>query len=65
MKSFKGYLKEEDVAWQQSTSKMIFDFSQIGQMKIPLSSKMLSWIFNVQLPRVTVFHVTSGIGFEK
>ena len=64
MKSFQQHLKEE-VAWQQSTSKMIFDFSQIGQMKIPLSSKMLSWIFNVQLPRVTVFHVTSGIGFEK
>jgi len=64
MKSFKQHLKEE-VAWQQSTSKMIFDFGQIGNMKIPLSSKMLSWIFNVQLPRVTVFHVTSGIGFEK
>jgi hypothetical protein len=31
-------------------------------MKIPLSSKMMTWIFNVQLPRVTVFHVTSGIG---
>ena len=64
MKSFQQHLKEE-VAWQQSTSKMIFDFSQIGQMKIPLSSKMLSWIFNVQLPRVTVFHVTSGIGLGK
>ena len=63
MKSFQQHLKEE-VAWQQSTSKMIFDFSQIGQMKIPLSSKMLSWIFNVQLPRVTVFHVTSGIGLK-
>ena len=64
MKSFKQHLKEE-VAWQQSTSKMIFDFGQISQMKIPLSSKMLTWIFNVQLPRVTVFHVTYGIGFEK
>jgi len=64
MKSFKQHLKEE-IAWQQSTSKMIFDFGQIGNMKIPLSSKMLTWIFNVQLPRVTVFHVTSGIGFEK
>ena len=63
MKSFKQHLKEE-VAWQQSTSKMIFDFSQIGQMKIPLSSKMLSWIFNVQLPRVTVFHVTNGVGLQ-
>ena len=64
MKSFKQHLKEE-VAWQQSTSKMVFDFGQMSNMKIPLSSKMLSWIFNVQLPRVTVFHVTSGIGFEK
>jgi len=64
MKSFKGYITEE-VAWLQSTSKMVFDFGQISQMKIPLSSKMLTWIFNVQLPRVTVFHVTSGIGFEK
>ena len=61
MKSFKGYLKEE-VAWQQSASKMVFDFGQIGNMKIPLSSKMMTWIFNVQLPRVTVFHVTNGIG---
>jgi len=68
MQSFQQHLKQhlkEGVAWQQSTSKMIFDYSQIGQMKIPLSSKMLTWIFNVQLPRVTVFHVTSGIGMEK
>jgi len=64
MKSFKGYLKEE-IAWQQSTSKMVFDFGQMSNMKIPLSSKMMTWIFNVQLPRVTVFHVTSGIGLEK
>jgi len=65
MKSFKGYLKEEDVAWQQSTSKMIFDFGQIATMKIPLTSKTMEWIFKVQLPRATVFHVTSGIGLEK
>jgi len=64
MKSFKGYITEE-VAWLQSTSKMVFDFGQISSMKIPLTSKTMSWIFNVQLPRVTVFHVTSGIGFEK
>jgi len=64
MKSFKQHLKEE-VAWQQSASKMVFDFGQIATMKIPLSSNMLSWIFNVQLPRVTVFHVTSGIGLGK
>jgi len=64
MKSFKGYITEE-VAWLQSTSKMIFDFGEISQMKIPLTSKTMSWIFNVQLPRVTVFHVTSGIGLKK
>ena len=63
MKSFKGYITEE-VAWLQSTSKMIFDFGQISQMKIPLTSKTMTWIFNVQLPRVTVFHVTSGIGLK-
>jgi len=63
MKSFKGYIKEE-VAWLQSTSKMIFDFGQISSMKIPLTSKTMTWIFNVQLPRVTVFHVTSGIGLK-
>ena len=61
MKSFKQHLKEE-VAWLQSTSKMIFDFGQISTMKIPITSKTMSWIFNVQLPRVTVFHVTNGVG---
>jgi len=64
MKSFKGFITEE-VAWLQSTSKMIFDFGEISQMKIPLTSKTMSWIFNVQLPRVTLFHVTNGIGFKK
>jgi len=64
MKSFKGYITEE-VAWLQSTSKMVFDFGQISSMKIPLTSKTMTWIFNVQLPRVTVFHVTSGIGLGK
>jgi len=63
MKSFKGYITEE-VAWLQSTSKMIFDFGVVPNMKIPLTSKTMSWIFNVQLPRVTVFHVTSGIGLK-
>ena len=63
MKSFKGYITEE-VAWLQSTSKMIFDFGQISSMKIPLTSKTMTWIFNVQLPRVTVFHVTDGVGLQ-
>ena len=63
MKSFKQYLKEKEVAWQQSASTKIFDFSQIQYMQIPLTSKTMEWIFKVQLPRATVFHVTSGVGF--
>ena len=63
MKSFKGYITEE-VAWLQSTSKMIFDFGRIEYMKIPLTSKTMTWIFNVQLPRATVFHVTDGVGLQ-
>jgi len=64
MKRFKQYLKE-GVAWELSASKMIFDFGQMSNMKIPLTSKTMEWIFQVQLPRATVFHVTSGIGLEK
>ena len=64
MKSFKQYLKE-GVAWELSASKMIFDFDVVPNMKIPLTSKTMEWIFKVQLPRATVFHVTSGIGLEK
>ena len=63
MKRFKQYLKE-GVAWQQSTSKMIFDFGQMSHMKIPLTSKTMEWIFQVQLPRATVFHVTNGVGLQ-
>ena len=64
MKRFKQYLKE-GVAWELSASKMIFDFQNVPDMKIPFTSKTMEWIFKVQLPRATVFHVTSGIGFEK
>jgi len=64
MKSFKGYIKE-DVAWQLSASKMIFDFQNVPDMKIPLTSKTMEWIFKVQLPRTTVFHVTNVDGFKK
>jgi len=64
MKSFKGYIKE-DVAWQQSASTKIFDFNQIQYMQIPLSSSTMEWIFQVQLPRATVFHVTNIDGFKK
>jgi len=44
---------------------MIFDFQNVPDMKIPFTSKTMEWIFKVQLPRATVFHVTSGIGLEK
>jgi len=64
MKRFKQYLKE-GVAWELSASKMIFDFQNVPDMKIPFTSKTMEWIFKVQMPRATVFHVTSGIGFEK
>ena len=64
MLRFKQYLKE-GVAWELSASKMIFDFSEVPNMKIPFTSKTMEWIFKVQLPRATVFHVTSGIGLEK
>lgn len=65
MKSFKGYLKEDAPAWQSSTSQKIFDFGQIDYMQIPLTSSTMEWIFKVQLPRATVFHVTNGIGLGK
>ena len=65
MKSFKGYLKEDAPAWQSSTSQKIFDFGQISNMQIPLTSSTMEWIFQVQIPRATVFHVTNGIGLEK
>ena len=65
MKSFKGYLKEDAPAWQSSTSEKIFEFQQIQYMLIPLTSSTMEWIFQVQLPRATVFHVTNGIGLDK
>ena len=65
MKSFKGYLKEDAPAWQSSTSQKIFDFGQISHMQIPLTSSTMEWIFQVQLPRATVFHVTNAIGLGK
>jgi len=65
MKSFKGYLKEDAPAWQSSTSEKIFEFQQIQYMLIPLTSSTMEWIFQVQLPRATVFHVTNGIGLGK
>ena len=34
-------------------------------MQIPLTSSTMEWIFQVQMPRATVFHVTNGIGLGK
>jgi len=65
MKSFKTYLKEDPPAWQRSASEKIFEFQQIQYMQIPLTSSTMEWIFQVQLPRATVFHVTNGIGLDK
>ena len=65
MKSFKGYLKEDAPAWQSSTSEKIFDLAEIQYMQIPLSSSTMEWIFQVQVPRATVFHVTNAIGLGK
>jgi hypothetical protein len=65
MKTFKRYLKEDPPAWQRSASEKIFEFQQIQYMQIPLTSSTMSWIFKVQLPRATVFHVTNGIGLDK
>ena len=62
MKSFKGYLKEE-VAWEQSTSKMVFDFGDKYAIKIPLSSAIIDKVFPDKI-RTTVFHVTDIKGGE-
>ena len=63
MKSFKGYLKEE-VAWQQSTSKMIFDFGDKFSIKIPVSSAILDKVFPDKI-KTTVFHLTDVTKVEK
>jgi len=63
VKSFKGYLKE-GVAWQQSTSKMVFDFDHQFSVKIPVSSAILDKVFPDKI-RTTVFHVTDVTKVEK
>ena len=63
MKSFKGYLKE-GVAWQQSASKMIFDFDHQFSVKIPVSSVILDKVFPDKI-RTTVFHLTDVTKVEK
>ncbi|SVC80826.1 uncharacterized protein METZ01_LOCUS333680, partial [marine metagenome] len=51
------------VAWQQSASKMIFDFGEKYAIKIPISSVILDKIFPNKI-RTTVFHVTDIKGGE-
>ena len=63
MKTFRGYLKE-GVAWQQSASKMIFDFDHQFSVKIPVSSVILDKVFPDKI-RTTVFHVTDVTKVEK
>jgi hypothetical protein len=46
MKRFKQYLKE-GVAWELSASKMIFDFQNVPDMKIPFTSKTMEWNFHI------------------
>jgi len=62
MKSFKGYLKE-GVAWEQSASRMVFDFGEKYAIKIPVSSAILDKVFPNKI-RTTVFHVTDIKGGE-
>ena len=62
MKSFKGYLKE-GVAWEQSASRMVFDFGEKYAIKIPVSSAILDKVFPDKI-RTTVFHVTDIKGGE-
>ena len=62
MKSFKGYLKE-GVAWQQSASKMVFDFDHQFSVKIPVSSVILDKVFPDKI-RTTVFHITDIKGIN-
>ena len=63
MKRFKQYLKE-GVAWQQSASKMIFNFDHQFSVKIPVSSAILDKVFPDKI-RTTVFHVTDVTKVEK
>ena len=62
MKTFRRYLKE--VAWQQSASKMIFNFDHQFSVKIPVSSAILDKVFPDKI-RTTVFHITDVTKVEK
>ena len=62
MKTFRRYLKE--VAWQQSASKMIFNFDHQFSVQIPVSSAILDKVFPDKI-RTTVFHVTDVTKVEK
>ena len=62
MKTFRRYLKE--VAWQQSASKMIFNFDHQFSVQIPVSSAILDKVFPDKI-RTTVFHITDVTKVEK
>ena len=55
MKTFISYLTE--IAWQQSTSKMVFGWSSFDYVMLPLSPSILGRI--MKQTRDTVFHVLS------
>ncbi len=55
MKTFISYLTE--IAWQQSTSKMVFGWSSFDYVMLPLSPSILGRV--MEQTRDTVFHVLS------
>ena len=56
MKTFNTYLTE--LAWQQSTSKMVFGWDSFDYVMLPLSPSILGRI--MEQTRDTVFH-TLGV----
>ena len=52
MKTFISYLTE--IAWQQSTSKMVFGWNSFDYVMLPLSPSILGRI--MKQTRDTVFH---------
>ena len=53
MKAFRSYLTE--LAWQQSTSKMVFGWNSFDYVMLPLSPSILGRI--MEQTRDTCFHV--------
>ena len=71
MKSFKGYLSEEDktlIKWQQSASTKLFDVASASSMGfdafwMPMSPSVMKRLWPTEL-RATVFHVTDEAGYR-